>query len=111
MFAYCEHRVVRSSVVHAISRKRLREFSEQHADARVWLDTWFSTVNKARWTSIEDVHEVYPSADVVDKWTVFNVRDNCYRLITEINYLKQRIYVRHVLTHADYDRGSWKREG
>ncbi|HEX5163953.1 MAG TPA: type II toxin-antitoxin system HigB family toxin [Thermomicrobiales bacterium] len=96
--------------MHVISRKKLREFATQHADAGDWLDTWFYTVNKARWFSIEDVHEVYASADVVGKWTVFNVRGNHYRLITEINYMKQRVYIRHVLTHAEYDRGRWKRE-
>jgi mRNA-degrading endonuclease HigB of HigAB toxin-antitoxin module len=26
----------------------------------------------------------------------------------EINYAFGRIYVRHVLTHAEYDRGGWK---
>lgn len=97
--------------MHVISRRKLREFAAQHADSGDWLDIWFYTANKARWRNIEDVHEVYPSADVVDKWTIFNVRGNRYRLITEINYLKQRVYVRHVLTHAEYDRGRWKREG
>jgi mRNA interferase HigB len=97
--------------VHVISRKTLRKFAAQYADSESWLDTWFYTASKARWTSIKDVHEVYPSADVVDRWTIFNVRGNRYRLIVEINYLKQRVYIRHVLTHAEYDRGRWKREG
>ncbi len=97
--------------MHVISRKKLRDFAAQHADAGDWLDRWFHTANKAQWSSIEDVHEVYVSADVVDIWTVFNVRGNHYRLITEINYVKQRVYIRHVLTHVEYSRGRWKRGG
>ena len=47
-------------------------------------------------------------ADAVGKWTVFNIKGNQYRLIAEINYVFGRIYIRHVLTHAEYDRGGWK---
>jgi mRNA interferase HigB len=40
---------------------------------------------------------------------VFNIKGNKYRLITEISYRFRRIYIRHVLTHAEYDREKWKR--
>lgn len=35
-------------------------------------------------------------------------RAACYRLITEINYQTGRIFLRHVLTHAEYHKGGWK---
>ncbi len=50
-----------------------------------------------------------PSADGVGKYTVFNIKGNAFRLIAEINYRTGRLYIRHVLTHAAYDRGGWKR--
>lgn len=53
---------------------------------------------------------MYRSADAVGRWTVFNIRGNTYRLIVTIHYNRQKIYIRHVLTHAEYDRGDWKRE-
>ena len=52
--------------------------------------------------------KMFASADPVNRWTVFNIKGNRYRLITEINYRFQRIYIRHVLTHAEYSRGKWK---
>ena len=55
-----------------------------------------------------DVRKTLANADGVDKWTVFNVKGNKYRLITEINYRYQRLYIRHVLTHAEYDQQKWK---
>ena len=49
-----------------------------------------------------------PSADGVGKLTVLNIKGNAFRLIVEINYRTGRVYIRHVLTHAEYDRGGWK---
>ena len=94
--------------MHIISRKRLKEAAKRHADLDSPLDAWFRIVKKAEWNNLADVRKTFSSADAVGKWTVFNVKGNRYRLVTEINYAFGRIYVRHVLTHAEYDRGIWK---
>jgi mRNA interferase HigB len=49
------------------------------------------------------------SADGVGKYTVFNIKGNSFRFITEIYYASQVVLTRHVLTHADYSRGGWKK--
>ena len=36
-------------------------------------------------------------------------RTSLYRLIVTIRYDKGRVFVRYVLTHAEYDRGDWKK--
>ncbi len=56
-----------------------------------------------------EVRRELPTADAVKEFTVFNIKGNAYRLITEINYRTGRIFVRHVLTHAEYSKGAWKR--
>jgi mRNA interferase HigB len=94
--------------MHVISRKRLREAVARRHDLEVPLDAWFRIAKRAEWKNLADVRETFSSADAVGKWTVFNVKGNRYRLITEINYAFGRIYIRHVLTHAEYDRGIWK---
>lgn len=95
--------------MHVISRKRLKEASIRHADLEEPLDVWFRIAKKASWESLTDVRKTFSSADAIEKWTVFNIKGNRYRLIAEINYLSGRVYIRHVLTHAEYDRGGWKR--
>jgi mRNA interferase HigB len=94
--------------MHIISRKKLKEAAAQHADLEGPLDAWFRIAKKADWQSLTDVRKTLSSADVVGRWTVFNIKGNQYRLITEINYRFSRIYIRHVLTHSEYDRGGWK---
>ena len=51
---------------------------------------------------------LYPKAEAVSNFTVFNIKGNKYRLISSINYEKQIIYVKYVLTHAEYDKDRWK---
>jgi mRNA interferase HigB len=94
--------------MHVISRKKLKEAARRHADLEGPLDVWFRIAKKAEWNNLADVRKTFSSADAVEKLTIFNIKGNRYRLVTEINYTFRRIYVRHVLTHAEYDRGGWK---
>ena len=96
--------------MHVISRKALLEFCKHHDDSRVALDDWYRIVSKAKWQHINDVKSVYPSADAVGKFTVFNIRGNKYRLIVSISYRTQDVYIKHVLTHTEYDSGTWKND-
>jgi mRNA interferase HigB len=94
--------------VHVISRKRLLEAVTEHSDLSGPLDAWYRIAKKAQWSSLEDVRKVFPAADAVGKYTVFNIKGNAFLLIAEINYRTGRLYIRHLLTHAVYDRGGWK---
>ena len=94
--------------MHVISRKKLKEAAARRRDLEAPLDVWFRIAKKASWQNLADVRKTFASADLVDRWTVFNIKGNRYRLITDVNYRFQRIYIRHVLTHAEYDREEWK---
>jgi mRNA interferase HigB len=95
--------------VHVISRKRLLEAAETHAELGAPLDVWYRIAKKAAWKNLMEVRRELPAADAVKKFTVFNIKGNAYRLITEINYRTGRIFVRQVLTHAEYSKGAWQR--
>jgi mRNA interferase HigB len=69
---------------------------------------WHTVVRHAEWETFADVRASYPSADQVGRFTVFNIGGNKYRLIAVIHFNRAKVYVRHVLTHAEYDRGNWK---
>jgi len=42
--------------------------------------------------------------------TVFNVGGNKYRLITNIRYEGQQVYIKMVLTHGEYSKDKWKKQ-
>ncbi|NJK73401.1 MAG: type II toxin-antitoxin system HigB family toxin [Richelia sp. CSU_2_1] len=35
---------------------------------------------------------------------------NKYRLIVSFNYQKQIVYIKYILTHAEYDKDNWKND-
>ena len=96
--------------LRVISRRRLREFWERHKDAETSLRAWYAVTRRATWRSIVETKEVFPHADAVGDCTVFNIKGNDYRLITKIHYRGQRVFIRYVLTHAEYDRDEWKKD-
>lgn len=95
--------------MHIISRKRLVEAAQEHGDLEEPLDVWYRVAKKAAWKNMMEVRKNFPTADAAGKFTVFNIKGNAYRLIAEINYRTGRIFLRHVLTHADYSKGGWKK--
>ena len=95
--------------MHVITRRKLLEAAEKHGDLGDPLDVWYRVAKKAEWTNLMEVRQVFPTAEAVGEFTVFNIKGNTYRLVTEINYQTRRIFLRHVLTHAEYSRGGWKR--
>jgi mRNA interferase HigB len=58
--------------------------------------------------SFAEIKRVFPSADKVGKFTVFDISGNKYRLIAAIHYNRKKVYIRHILTHAEYDLDKWK---
>jgi len=93
--------------VHIISRKMLLEAAGKHAELSEPLDMWYRLAKRANWRNLAEVRQVLPSADAVEGFTVFNIKGKAYRLITEINYRTGRIFLRQVLTHAEYSKGAW----
>jgi mRNA interferase HigB len=94
--------------VRVISRRKLLEAHEEHGDLAGPLDVWYRIAKRADWGSLEDVRSALPSADLAGRYTVFNINGGHYRLICRINYEAQMIFIRGVLTHAEYDKGRWK---
>jgi mRNA interferase HigB len=93
-----------------ISRRPLKLFWEKYPDAEAGLRHWIKAVENANWKNFADVRQVFGTADPVRKFVVFNIAGNKYRVIAVIHYDRQRCYIRHVLTHKEYDLGKWKKE-
>jgi mRNA interferase HigB len=57
-----------------------------------------------------EVQSVFPKAEAVGNFTIFNIKGNKYRLIMSIGYEKQLIYIKYILIYAEYDKEEWKND-
>jgi mRNA interferase HigB len=94
--------------VNVISYRKIREFCAQHRNAEGSLSALFRTAKKANWQNPAELKQVYPSADMVGRYTVFNIKGNKYRLIARIKYSSQTLFIVAVMTHEEYDLDKWK---
>ena len=94
--------------MHVITRKRLSEFVEKRPDTKSSLARWYAIVRKSRFQNFAQLRETFPQADQVGKFTVFNIGGNKVRLIAAVHDNRNKIYIRHVLTHDQYDTGKWR---
>ncbi|PAX55195.1 hypothetical protein CK510_11335 [Brunnivagina elsteri CCALA 953] len=56
------------------------------------------------------LQSICPKAEAVSNFTVLNIKGNKYRLILSIDCEKQLIYIKNILTHAEYDKANWKND-
>lgn len=96
--------------MHVISYRSLREYAQKYSDCREPLDNWYKIANKAAWSNLVEVRSVFPTAEAVGNFTVFNIKGNKYRLIVSIDYERQLIYIKYIVTHAEYDKENWKND-
>jgi mRNA interferase HigB len=91
-----------------ISNKALREFSALHPDAETPLQNFRHLVERGRYASFAELKATFGSVDKVGDRFVFNIGGNKYRLVAAIAFAPQLLWVKAVLTHAEYDKGDWQ---
>lgn len=94
--------------MHVITKKRLREFAARHREAAEPLAVWFKLMSANDFASFSELRRVFGSVDKVGRFTVFDIGGNKFRLIAAIHYNRGKVYIRHVLTHVEYERKRWK---
>ena len=94
--------------MRVIAKRTLMEMASRHGDCVAQIEEWYKTARNSAWRNLVEVRESYPHADVVGDRTVFNIKGNHYRLVVHIRYDTGIIYIKDLLTHADYDRDEWK---
>ena len=82
--------------MHIISIKALRNFWLKHSAS----EKPFEHVKSGDFNHLK---QIYNSVDYVRPYTIFDVAGNNLRIIAVIHYNTEKIYIRHVLTHREYD--------
>ena len=88
--------------MHIISRKTLVDFWLKHPPAKKPMEAWHKAVERASWSTFAHVRNTFNSADKAGEFVVFDVGAG-YRIIAVVHFNRNKIFLRHVYTHAGYD--------
>jgi mRNA interferase HigB len=92
--------------MRVISKRTLREFYQQprYQDSKGPLEAWHAEASKAIWLTPHDIKAQISTASIIsDSLVVFNVAGNKYRLVVDVDYARQAMFVKFIGTHAKYD--------
>lgn len=91
--------------MHVITRTRLTDFARRHPDASASLRAWVHIMRRKHYRNHLDVRADFTTADFLGpRRAVFNIRGNTYRLVVDLRYDLGRVYIRHIVSHAEYAR-------
>lgn len=91
-----------------VNYDKIDRFCSKRKTARKAFERWRAKTAVAEWKTFEDLRKTFSTADRVDRCVVFDVERNEYRLVAKIYYGDGIVNIRKVLTHAQYDRDTWK---
>ena len=94
--------------MRVITAKRIWEAKAKWPHSSTALDEWYRKIKVICPEDFSALRSFFPAADEVGPLHVFNIGGNKLRLIALVRYQTQRLYIRHVLDHRDYDKGKWK---
>ena len=90
--------------MHVISIRKLKQFWKEHPTSTASLRAWYTIVKRQEFESYQEIKAVFPSADRVEKFTIFDVGGNNFRIVAAVHYNRKKLYIREVFTHSDYDK-------
>ena len=88
-----------------VTFRRIQEFSDQHPMAKSAIEDWYHKTSRAEWHNLTDIRKSFSSADYVgNNRFVFNIKGNNYRIVVIVIFASQKVYIRFIGTHAEYDK-------
>lgn len=96
--------------MHIITQKRINDAKLAYPEAATGLDYWYRIMRTERFRDFAELRRNFGSVDKVGKLFVFDIGGNKLRLIAAIHFNSGKVFIRHVLNHAEYDRNLWKKQ-
>lgn len=90
-----------------IKEKTLVDYCKQdkYKNAKTSLESWVKDINNAKWKSSNELKEKYKNASIIgNKRVIFNIKGNDYRLIVDIEYKINLVFIIWLGTHQEYDK-------
>jgi mRNA interferase HigB len=91
--------------MRVIAVKTLKRYAKKKKDVEQSLFAWYEEAREAHWKNHKELKEQIRNASVIgNKRVVFNIHGNKYRLIVDIEYRLQIIFIVWIGSHSEYDK-------
>lgn len=94
--------------MHVITQQRIWDAKRNYPEAVNAFDGWYRIIKRNRYANFSQLKKCFNAVDKVGNLYVFDIGGNKFRLIANIHFNRQKIYIRNILTHKEYDQGHWK---
>ena len=94
--------------MHIITKKRIIQAADQHKSCNTALLGWYKVMKDAELRDFAELKALFNSVDKVGNVFVFNIGGNKLRLVAAIHFNTQKVFIRAILTHKEYDKDKWK---
>ena len=67
----------------------------------------YRVLNSGTFKTPEELKQIFPSLDnfkYKDKWYVIDIGGNNLRIMAMVLFTNQKFYVKHIVTHPEYDK-------
>ena len=83
----------------------IQEYAEKHPESDIPLREWYKKTKESQWKCFADIKQTFSSADNVgNNRFVFDIKGNHYRFIAIVIFASQKVYIRFVGTHSEYNK-------
>lgn len=90
--------------MRVIAVKTLRDYVKEFNQAEQALFSWHEEATAAEWNNPNELKAQYRNASILsNKRVVFNIHGNSYRLIVDVEYRLNIVFVVWFGTHKQYD--------
>lgn len=89
--------------MRVISNRSLIDFAARHPAAAGPMQEWRKIVEATKFANYGDIKRTFNATDRAMDYYIFDIGGNKYRIVTAIHFDKQKLFVRHVFTHKEYD--------
>ncbi len=93
--------------MHVISRKPFNDAVKLYPNDAAAIESAYKVLRNGSFEDPYELKAVFPSLDnfkYKKKWWVIDIGGNNLRMIAFIEFRDNRMYVKHIVTHAEYDK-------
>ncbi|MFK5926334.1 MAG: type II toxin-antitoxin system HigB family toxin [Desulfuromusa sp.] len=93
--------------MHVVRKRPFDEAAKKYPKNRIVIMDTYRALKAGRFDSPEELKKEFPTLDnfkYKDKWYVIDIGGNNLRIMAMVLFKNQKFYVKHIVTHAEYDK-------